>query len=293
MQIGIPGGLLFYKYEPFIRTFFNELGVHTQYSVTSNKDILNLGTRSCIDEACFPMKLFHGHVAKLQKSCDFVVVPRIMKCEFGESICPKFEGLPELVRGGTGKNNTIFSDPLYINDPSRFSKTLRNNCRNLGISDKMFNKSLDLAINTQKSSRDGIRENGYRKRVLLAGHPYNIYDKFANMNLIEKLHKLDIGIITEEGVDEYIKREKETSFIKEPYWLFFVNNYGSAMNLIKRKEIQGIIYISSFNCGTDSIIIEMIKNKIKNFPILVLKMDEQTGEAGINTRLEAFSEVLK
>jgi predicted nucleotide-binding protein (sugar kinase/HSP70/actin superfamily) len=65
------------------------------------------------------------------------------------------------------------------------------------------------------------------------------------------------------------------------------------MALIKKKEINGIIYISSFCCGTDSIIIEMIKNRLGNFPLLVLKIDEQTGEAGYNTRLEAFREVLK
>ena len=293
MQIGIPGGLLFHTYEPFIRTFFNELGLSTQYSVTSDKEILNLGTHHCVDEACLPMKIFHGHVAKLQKDCDYIAVPRIMKCEFGESICPKFEGLPELVKSGTGKSNQIFSDPLYLDNPDRLYKTLRKNCRALGISDEKYNRALTLAMADQRRKVRGIQDSGYAKRVFLAGHPYNIYDPFANMNLIDKLHRLDVGVITAERVDEQAKREKDPAFIKDPYWLFLVNNYGSAVQLAGRKEIDGIIYLSSFNCGTDSITIELIKNKIPGFPILVLKLDEQTGEAGMNTRLEAFREVLK
>ncbi|MEG1996222.1 MAG: acyl-CoA dehydratase activase-related protein, partial [Oscillospiraceae bacterium] len=58
MRIGVPGGLLFYSYEPFIRTFFNELGVEVRYSTISNKDILNMGTKNCVDEACLPIKVF-------------------------------------------------------------------------------------------------------------------------------------------------------------------------------------------------------------------------------------------
>ena len=74
---------------------------------------------------------------------------------------------------------------------------------------------------------------------------------------------------------------------------FFIHNYAPALALMRRREIDGIIYVSSFCCGTDSVTIEMIRNRIDRFPFLVLKLDEQTGEAGYNTRLEAFREVLK
>ncbi len=67
MKIGIPGGLLYYKYEPFIRTFFNELEADTEYSTVSSKEILDLGARNCVDEACLPMKIFSRSCRKLQK----------------------------------------------------------------------------------------------------------------------------------------------------------------------------------------------------------------------------------
>ena len=293
MKIGIPGGLLYFKYEPFIRTFFNELEVNTEYSTKSNKEILDLGTRNCIDEACFPMKLFHGHAAKLQNDCDYITVPRIMNCEYGESICPKFRGLPELVASGTGKSNQIFTDPIYMNDQKKLKKALKKGSRQMGVPDYKLDRAFHAASENQRNSSFGFWETGYRRRIFLAGHPYNIYDSFANLSLIQKLHQLDIGVVTEEWVTQYEKMEALAGLIKRPYWLFYIRNFAPALVLTKRKEIDGIIYVSSFCCGTDSIIIDMIKNSIGNYPFLVLKLDEQTGEAGYNTRLEAFLEVLK
>ena len=129
--------------------------------------------------------------------------------------------------------------------------------------------------------------------MFLAGHPYNIYDSFANLNLLQKLHRLDIGAVTEEQVGRCEMLEELNGLIKQPYWYFLIHNYAPALALIKQKEIDGIVYVSSFCCGTDSITVEMIRNRIGSFPMLVLKLDEQTGEAGYNTRLEAFGEVLK
>jgi predicted nucleotide-binding protein (sugar kinase/HSP70/actin superfamily) len=293
MKIGIPGGLLYYRYEPFIRTFFNEMDVDTEYSTLSNKEILDLGTRNCVDEACLPMKLFHGHAAKLQKNCDYITVPRIMNCEFGESICPKFRGLPELVSSGTGKSNQVFTEPIYMNDKAKLKKALKKGCREIGVPDFRMEKAFQYALENQRNTSFGLNESGYRRRVFLAGHPYNIYDSFANLNLLQKLHKLDIGVVTEEWVSRPEMMEELKDLIKRPYWFFLIHNFAPAMVLFKRKEIDGIVYVSSFCCGTDSVTIEMIKNRIGSFPFLVLKLDEQTGEAGYNTRLEAFREVLK
>ena len=61
MKIGIPKGLLYYKYYPFIETFFTELGAEIILSPDTNKDILNEGVKNCVDDACVPIKIFHGH----------------------------------------------------------------------------------------------------------------------------------------------------------------------------------------------------------------------------------------
>lgn len=97
MKIGIPKGLLYYKYHPFFMTFFTELGAETIVSEDTNKSILDQGVRYCVDEACMPVKVFHGHVASLRDKCDAILIPRIMQVRKREYICPKFCGLPEMV----------------------------------------------------------------------------------------------------------------------------------------------------------------------------------------------------
>lgn len=294
MRIGVPKGLFYYQYRPFIESFFHELNLTVDYGGNAGKKTLDVGSRNCVDEACLPMKIYHGHVKSLSEVCDFIVVPRLMKTEFGESICPKFCGLPELVSSGTGvKDKLIFTKPIELDKRDSLKKVLQGDVRKFEFGVDRFEKAFAAGASAQRRHAGGIEDEGYRYKIFLAGHPYNIYDQYANLNLIEKLHKLDIGVITEERVGRGEKERELAGLLRRPYWTFFVNIYGAAKALIKKGTIDGIVCISSFSCGTDSFTIEMLKNEVGNFPILVLKIDEQTGEAGFDTRLEAFLSILE
>lgn len=43
MRVGIPKGLLYYKYHPFLNRFFTELGAEIVTSNDTNRDILDEG----------------------------------------------------------------------------------------------------------------------------------------------------------------------------------------------------------------------------------------------------------
>jgi predicted nucleotide-binding protein (sugar kinase/HSP70/actin superfamily) len=137
-----------------------------------------------------------------------------------------------------------------------------------------------------------MNQESFNIKIALLGHPYNVYDSYANMNLIKKLNKLGIGIITEEFADIKEINDEMSSLYKKPFWTFERKMYGFALNMYKNSSVDGFIYISSFACGIDSVVIELIKNQVKDFPFLELKIDQQTGEAGIDTRLEAFTDML-
>lgn len=79
-----------------------------------------------------------------------------------------------------------------------------------------------------------------------------------------------------------------------PYWANQMEVTGCAGHYLKDNKIDGIITITAFGCGPDSLMIEDIKRKAKNFqkPLLNLSIDEHTGEAGFVTRLEAFCDML-
>jgi len=293
MKIGIPKGLLYERYYPFLVTFFSELGAEIVTSEDTNKIILNEGIKYCVDEACLPIKIFHGHVATIKDKCDIILIPRIMQLREREFICPKFCGLPEMILNNIPDMPEAIIEPIYATSKDKLYKWAKI-AGEMIVDDKYkIKNAFNKALIEQSKYKTGIKNDNYKLNIALIGHPYNIYDNFINMNLVKKLNKLGIGVITEEYIDDEIIDNEVKSLYKRPFWTFGKNSYGFASHVAKEGIADGIICISSFSCGIDSVIIEFIKDRIEDFPLMILKVDEQTGEAGIDTRIEAFFDMLE
>lgn len=293
MKVGIPKGLLYYKYHPFLITFFEELGADVVVSEDTNKKTLDLGVKHAVDEACLPIKVFHGHVAALVDKCDMIVIPRIMQVRKNEYICPKFCGLPEMVSNSIDGMPLTVTEPIYTFDKRKLYHWAKTAGKRVTGNEFKIKHAFLKAYEEQLNYAAGILDEDYDIKIALVGHPYNIYDNFVNMNLISKLNKLGVGVETMEFTNELLISLEINNLYKRPFWTFARENYGFAVNASKKKRVDGIIYISSFNCGIDSVIIELIKDKVGSFPFLTLKIDEHTGEAGIDTRIEAFTDMLE
>ncbi|MEY8417279.1 acyl-CoA dehydratase activase-related protein [Tissierella praeacuta] len=293
MKVGIPKGLLYYKYHPFLQTFFSELGAEVIVSPDTNTEILNEGIKYSVDEACLPVKVFHGHVYSLKDRADIIIIPRIMQVRKREYICPKFCGLPEMVLNSIPDIPQTIIEPIYAISKKKLYSWAEGAGSKITEDGSKIRKAFNIALNEQKNHKQGIKDENYKLRVALAGHPYNIYDKFINMNIIEKLNELGVGVITEESIDDKLIDMEVKNLYKKPFWTFARNSYGFTANVSKEKMVDGIIYISSFACGIDSVVVELIRDKIGNFPFMILKVDEHTGEAGLDTRIEAFVDMLE
>ena len=60
--------------------------------------------------------------------------------------------------------------------------------------------------------------------------------------------------------------------------------------------VDGLIYITAFGCGTDSLTAELVERTVRRrsgIPQLILNIDEHTGQAGVVTRLEAFVDMAR
>jgi len=293
MRIGIPRGLLYDQYHPFFTRFFTELGAELAVSPPTNKAILDAGVQCCVDEACLPVKVFHGHVCYLKDKCDLLFIPRIMRLFRGEYICPKFCGLPEMVINSIPGLPETITEPFYADSMKKLRRwALRTGFR-ITRDRRRIMVALEAAMNEQSGHKTGYDEQGYPIRVALAGHPYNLYDAFINMDVKIKLNRLGIGVITEESMDEEEMAPEVESLFKKPFWTFARKTYGFIAASVAQRRVQGVVYISSFACGIDSVILELVRDRIGDFPMLVLKIDEHTGEAGVDTRIEAFADMLE
>jgi len=293
MRVGLPKGLLFYRYSPFFTTFFTELGAEIAVSGDTSKAVLDAGVRHCVDDACLPVKVFHGHAASLANGCDLLVVPRFMRIREREFICPKFCGLPEMVTNSVPGLPPVTAAPIYAQTEALFYRWAKETGALVTRDRARVKRAFSAALDSLHKHRTGIRDRGYPLTVALLGHPYNVYDTFVNMDLVNKLHGLGVGVITEENLNEMAIDAEAQRLDKRPFWTFAKNAFGFAVHMAENGLADGLIYVSSFACGIDSVVTERIKLYIGETPYLVLKLDEHTGEAGVDTRIEAFADMLR
>lgn len=314
-KVGIPRGLFYFKYYPLWKTFFEELGAEIVVSGNTTKKILDEGIKSCVDEACLPVKLYFGHILNLRNRVDYLFIPRFTSISKGEYICPKFGGLPDMVRHG------IKGLPEVIDTEINLRKTKRDVIKSvLEIGSHFSGNSKEIKTaykhalieykNFNGMVRDGImpcdildkKLAGLNKadektlNIVVLGHDYNLYDDYINMNMISKLKDNNIKVITVDMIDDSIINEKSKSLDKKMFWNFGRKAMGSALHILDRDDIDGIIYVMSFGCGVDSFVSDLIERRIKrgsSIPFIVLTIDEHSGEAGMNTRLEAFVDMIE
>jgi len=316
-KVGVPHGMFFYDYFPLWKEFLTELDVEVIISPKTNKKILDDGVISCIDDACLPVKVFHGHIFELKDKVDFLYIPKIVSIYEREYNCPKIIGLTDMVR------NTIKDLPPIIDSVINLKKT------KYELVDAVIDSGRYFTNNKFKIGKAYRRAYGYYRKyielirtgimphealelmskninlnqteqrsdysIMVLGHPYNIYDEHISMNLISKLKKSGLKVITAEMVDINKINYYSSQLSKRMFWSCGRKLIGSSFYLMENQKLDGLIYVSSFGCGLDSILIDIIRRRadILKIPFTLITIDEHTGEAGINTRIEAFIDMIK
>ena len=299
IKVGIPRAMLFHDYFPMWESFFDYLNVEIVISPKTNNDILNAGILNSVDESCLPVKLYHGHVDYLKDKVDYIFIPKFLSIYKKEYCCPKLLGLPEMITHSIKDLPKIISPIVDINKDKNMKRAALETGSILG-------KSKILIANAYKHSLSSLKElevwqakrdihEQSKRNILVLGHSYNVFDEFLNMSLLEKLSKQNINIFLSEDVYQKEIRYFSSQIRKRMFWTHGRRIIGSAFSLIENNSIDGIIYLSSFGCGLDSVLVHLVsKSAIEHkIPILVMTLDEQTGEAGFNTRLEAFLDMIE
>lgn len=319
-KVGIPKGLFYYKYFPLWKTFFEELGAEVVVSKNTTKKTLDEGIKFCVDDVCLPIKIFYGHVLDLRDKVDYIFIPKLVSVSKNEYICPKFSGLPDMIKHSISDIPKIIDTEInlrksksnvlsgiyeiggyFTNNSQQIKKAYNKALIQHSIykeeikKGRLPNEIIDKKLTLIEKKRD-FENKEDNLNIALVGHVYNIYDNYINMNLVQKLKNQNVELITIDMIDEDIINKKVSSLNKRMFWNFGRKGLGSSIYLSERKDIDGIIYIMSFGCGIDSFISDLAERKIRkidNIPFIVLNIDEHSGEAGMDTRIEAFIDMVK
>ena len=294
MKIGIPRSLFYYRYQTLIKTFLNELDIDYIISDPTTKQTLEDGNKLAPPESCISLKIFLGHIKNLINKCDYILIPHIESLKKDEKVCTNFYLLYDLV------NNLFNINILDINIDETHKKHEKNAFIELGLYLGFpFNKTLS-AYKKAKEKEKKVQSNlllkqtnilnNNNKKILLVGHPYNIYNELIGKPVINILKENNIDIVYADIYDkkELEKEAKEIS--KDTYYTVNKELMGAITKY--KNNVNGIIIISAFPCAPDSITNELIIRKIKNKPIITLIQDEETETTGLITRLESFIDII-
>ncbi|MFW5996057.1 MAG: acyl-CoA dehydratase activase-related protein [Halanaerobiaceae bacterium] len=323
-RIGLPRALIYHYYYPGIKEYFNRLNnVELVLSPETNREILDRGINRSVDDLCLPFKVFFGHVEFLLDKVEYLFVPRLLSLGENNRVCPKFMGLPDMVRSvfrGEGLPELIAPEidlrngifPLY-GIAVKIGKELGVNswraryaCRGALNSMREYKKYLLKGftpaevfrfLEEEKPAKINANINsGFKFRVGILGHSYILNDEHLTMGLISELKKRKIEVIVQEMLPEKKVERAAGKQEKDLFWYFNRHIMGAAYYLLENEKVDGIIPVNVFGCGPDSLVNELIRLRGKrknNIPLLHLNLDEHSGKAGLITRLEAFLDLLE
>lgn len=298
LRIGLPRALLYYWYAASWETFLSALGARPVTSPPTNKALLNLGQQAALDEVCLPVKLFLGHAVHLAGKCDALLVPHLISLEGKAFICPKFMGLPDLVRQALPGQRTI-AVRIDVRAGRNWEVAAREAAAAVGRRGRAVAAALRRAAAAQASYERALRAANLgpadgRPLLAVLGHPYCLYDRFLNMNLIERLSAAGCRVVTPEMMPAAAVNEGLAALPKELFWTFGRRQIGVLHHLLAAGNCRGVVHAAAFACGPEALVGEMIENAAARHkvPLLRLNLDEHTGEAGFLTRIEAFLDMI-
>jgi predicted nucleotide-binding protein (sugar kinase/HSP70/actin superfamily) len=324
MKIGIPRALIYWKRPYFWESFFENLKFEILLSPKTNKEIVEIGAKISDPETCFSNKVYFGHLKWLEGKCDLIFVPRF-KRKGNFEYCPKFFGLPDLTKILV---KTKILTETFDEKKEKFEESLVKLGNKLGKKKEEIEKAFQEALKKEKEIREKQEEEALEKlksdfkKIILISHPYNLYDEYVNLRIKERLEKLGVvPIFIEEipltsrtytnnsriftnirenscpnsckfesyDISDIRDQIRENSRNIQFHWEF-AKEIMEKINEVLKYKIDGAIEISSFACGCDAVLKEFVEKKFKEnkIPFLYLIIDEYTGEAGFQTRLEAF-----
>lgn len=297
MTIGLPRAMLYHRYNVLWETFFKELNCDIVISDETNKKILDDGIKYSIDECCLPAKIFMGHVYSLIGRCDYILVPRLRCCQSKNDVCVKFTALYDIVKN-TFESASILNynvDALHgFSERKGFitmGKTLGCDPLKSALAYEKARAAQETSEKKKMNRQESLLETTGKLKILLVSHPYNNYDRLIGYPISQYIRELGGIPVYADAIDKKAGFTKSKEFSESLSWVFNRELVGSIPLLADK--IDGAILLTAFPCGPDSLVNELIIRKMKTVPIMNLIVDELQGEAGMQTRVESFLDILK
>jgi len=299
------------SFYPFYAAFFRRIGFEPVLPESCSPE----GIDRISAPFCYPAELAHGFFYALMTMAprpDFIFLPHVRTIPAGNSrlmpqVCPFVQAEPYYLKTTfkkeidnlIGKGTRVLV-PLI--DMTREFADAREAMIRMGL-DMGASRSLaetafaDAVAVWQRSVRE-MKETGARAlaalsadpdkiSVVVFGRPYNSMVQEAHMGIPHKLATRGIQVIPFDFLPLEHERSRE-----HMYWGMGRLIIQGARFVARHPQLFGM-YITNFSCGPDSFLLGYFRNIMGRKPSLTLELDSHTADAGIETRIEAFLDIVR
>jgi predicted CoA-substrate-specific enzyme activase len=300
--VGIPRCFSIYTLWPLYSWFFHSLGVETFVS----KNISSEGTARMESSYCYPAEIAHGAVQDIfDRNLDYIFLPHFKDMESYEkdspaNFCPITQGLPYYIKKAFPEipdDKYLLPVVSFMYGLGKASESFVEMALKLGFPESESKKAFAIAFDKQTQyfekarllGKTALAEARKAKRpvIVLLGRPYNAFTTDANMGIPRKYISRGYSIIPYD-----ILPFEEESIYPNMYWYYGQQDMKTGV-LLKNEDNIYITFISNFSCAPDSFLLHYLKWIMGTKPFLILELDSHTADAGVDTRIEAFLDIIE
>ncbi len=299
--VGIPQAFSTHSLWPLYSWFFHTLGVKIQVSTR----VAPKGIAKQESNYCFPAEIAHGAIQDvLDKKVDYLFLPHFRDMPSMENVhacvCPLTQGLPYYARhafdltdqqtlkpllsfgGGFDKSRQAFEDvALQLG----FSRKEGAYAYEVGI--EHYLQFLKAYKERGRKLLEEIEKNPDRIYITLLGRPYNAFTSDANMGIPRKFISAGVTVIPFDMIFD-----PNDEIPPNNYWYYGQQNM-KAVRQVRKIDNLYLTWISNFSCAPDSFLLHYVRWLMEQKPYLVLEIDSHTADAGLDTRIEAFLDIVE
>lgn len=307
--IGINKSFQVHSLYPLFFNFFNELGCKVIMPDAVDESGISMGMTSFCLSGQIALGMFKDLISKKP---DLIFMPQIMEINVSEqkeyrkeyqTVCMFIQGEPFYQKATFLKN--MENPPKMITPALNFMRGLDSQenefikiAGELGFPEQKGKSAYKVACKKQfafikemkekgKQILKNLEKNPDKIAVVLFGRPYNAFALEANKGIPSKFASRGIEIIP----FDFLEYEKEDNY-KGTYWEMGQRIIKAAKIVKRHPQLYGC-YLTNFLCALDSIMVQHFRDLMATKPSLTIEVDEHTADAGVNTRIEAFLDVVK
>jgi predicted CoA-substrate-specific enzyme activase len=303
-RMGITKSFLTNTFFPLYSHFFSELGME----VVLAENVSPEGIDRKGSAFCYPADIAHGLFQDLlEKGVDYVFLPHVLglevpNAEGHRTNCVFVQAEPYYLRTAFGKvrGNAAILSPIvsFENGLEGAEADFVRVGRRLGFSAQESRRAYGIASEEQRAfweegkrlAEETLRDlekDASEFAVVLFGRPYNAFAGEANMGIPRKFASRGVRVIP----FDLLPCEGEQCD-PEMFWAGG-KMILKAARLVKNHPQLFAAFISNFSCGPDSFIITYFRDIMGIKPSVVLELDDHTADAGLDTRVDAFLDVVR